>query len=401
MKRFNRFFDMIKAEEALKEKTKEYLKKTLSSTSAINEYHRKEEEAQAIRQMNKNCQMAKKIFAAVITLTTASLLTLGLNMFFSVPISYVCIDINPSVEIGVNALDRAIYICAFNSDGEMLVDGTQIFNCTPETAVKRIVLQAAQEGFLNKDGTTVVAVTAVSVNEEKALRLEREGSNGVTDAIETGECSCDLYSACTDMKVRDEARQAGISAGKYRLIKKLQELNPDITVDKLKDSKISELIEAVEVYRNNDCIHKDKETVEATEAFTKKQNNTNNDKESPTESSTSILDKNARGITDKEKTTKGSVHDNGEGLTKETTTATNIPNQTTTKKSPGVKNKGSHRQEETTTFKEEATTTQNNPENSHRNPANNLKGNEQTVSDKQKISNNKSKNNLKTKNGGN
>jgi hypothetical protein len=115
MKRFNRFFDMIKAEEALKEKTKEYLKKTLSSTSAINEYHRKEEEAQAIRQMNKNCQMAKKIFAAVITLTTASLLTLGLNMFFSVPISYVCIDINPSVEIGVNALDRAIYICAFNS----------------------------------------------------------------------------------------------------------------------------------------------------------------------------------------------------------------------------------------------------------------------------------------------
>jgi hypothetical protein len=107
----------------------------------------------------------------------------------------------------------------------MLVDGTQIFNCTPETAVKRIVLQAAQEGFLNKDGTTVVAVTAVSVNEEKALRLEREGSNGVTDAIETGECSCDLYSACTDMKVRTRhaKREYPPENTDYQ---KLQVLNP-------------------------------------------------------------------------------------------------------------------------------------------------------------------------------
>jgi hypothetical protein len=50
------------------------------------------------------------------------------------------------------------------------------------------------------------------------------------------------YKDCSDLSLRTEAKEEGISPGKLKLIKAMQQLNPDITVDEYKEAKVSEII---------------------------------------------------------------------------------------------------------------------------------------------------------------
>lgn len=253
MERFKRYLDQIKAEEELKEKTKIYLRETLAGA-------KKDE----VVTHHRTYAHMKKILAFACTFILAFSLAAAGYAYYMAPVSYVSIDINPSVEIALNALDRVVSIKATNDDGETLIYGEHMFNSSLENAVNRLVQKAADRGYVNQDGSSVIAVTAESDNEEKATQLQEKGSNGVNLAMSEKNTFAAVYSDCSDLALRDEANAQGISPGKYKLIMMLQTLDPGITVAQYKDAKVHEIIsKADDILQDNVTLeNKNEETKE-------------------------------------------------------------------------------------------------------------------------------------------
>lgn len=253
MEHFKRYLDQIKADEELKEKTKIYLSKTLSGA--------KKDDAVTHHRTKINM---KKVLAFACTFVLVFSLAAAGYAYYMTPVNYVSLDINPSVEIALNAFDKVVSIKATNTDGETLIYGEHMFNSSLENAVNRLVQKAADHGYVNQDGSSVIAVTVESDNEEKAKQLQEKGSNGVDLAMSNKNTFAAVYSDCSDLELRDEAKALDISPGKYKMIMMLQTLDPDITVAQYKDAKVHEIISKADEILQDDAAleNKNEETKE-------------------------------------------------------------------------------------------------------------------------------------------
>ena len=52
----------------------------------------------------------------------------GTYAYAKTPVAYVSMDINPSVELAVNAFDTVIAVEAYNEDGKNILEGTNLVN---------------------------------------------------------------------------------------------------------------------------------------------------------------------------------------------------------------------------------------------------------------------------------
>ncbi len=153
-------------------------------------------------------------------------------------VNYVSIDINPSIEIGVNMFDNVVSVEGTNLDGQNLVDGLDVDNMPVEEAVDVIMEEAADQGYIAEDGSTVVSV----ITETEDTALQEEVNNGVSLAMSNKKLIAPMYADSSSPEMRAEAKALGVSPGKYKLIKMLQAIDPTITVDQYKDAKVSEII---------------------------------------------------------------------------------------------------------------------------------------------------------------
>lgn len=234
MNLFSNYMDHIKAEPELKQKTQEYVRVALMS-------RQKQAEENGGNYVPQN-QSAKRFRVAAVAVAAALVLTVGGYAFYSMPIRYLCLDINPSVELGVNAFGRVVSAEAYNEDGGQLLAGCHLTFQQVEDAVGTLVEQAAAQGYLAADGTTVIAVTAQANREQTALALQDAGESGVVQALDAAQADAIVYGDCADLLLRTEARKAGVSPGKYKLIGLLQGLDPSATLEQYQDAKVTQII---------------------------------------------------------------------------------------------------------------------------------------------------------------
>ena len=74
------------------------------------------------------------------------------------PVSVISIDINPSLELGVNTFDHVVHVEAFNEDGRELADQLQLRFLNYEEAVDRIVNSETVSALLDREEELVIAV---------------------------------------------------------------------------------------------------------------------------------------------------------------------------------------------------------------------------------------------------
>jgi hypothetical protein len=87
----------------------------------------------------------------------------------------------------------------------------------------------------------VIALTAESENDETAAELQESSEEGAQEALDESETAAVVYTGCSDLELREEAKELGISPGKLKLIRLLQTLDPDITVDEYKEAKVRDI----------------------------------------------------------------------------------------------------------------------------------------------------------------
>ncbi|HEX9025362.1 MAG TPA: hypothetical protein VF839_02760 [Clostridium sp.] len=161
------------------------------------------------------------------------------------PVAYVSMDINPSIELGVNAFDKVVSIEAYNEDGKKILEGTNLINSNVSDAVGTVITNAISDGYITKDVTTTAAVAVeitTSTDKENVATKLNESLKEVADkTLDNNNVDVEVETEEVALARRDEARTLGITPGKLNLIQKLQALDPTITVEEYKSSSVKDI----------------------------------------------------------------------------------------------------------------------------------------------------------------
>ena len=190
----------------------------------------------------------RRVVAAACAMVLLGGVSAGAYAAYQTPTSYLSLDINPSVELGVNFLGRVVSAAAYNNDGETILKGQNVRGAGVREAVRRLVSSAARSGFVAQDGSTVIAVTAETDSSSAAARLEEAAAQGAGNAVWQTGTTASVQKENVALERRKQAQDLGITPGKLNLIQKLQALDPDSThtidyyVQKYKDATVTEIM---------------------------------------------------------------------------------------------------------------------------------------------------------------
>lgn len=148
------------------------------------------------------------------------------------PCAYVAIDVNPSIELGINRLGNVASVRAYNEDGERLLQALDLDGLAYADAMA--ALEERLRGYLD-DGATV-EMTVVCDDERQAAELEQVGV-GCLGASGSGSVHCSHASS----EEHHAAESAGMGLGKYRLYLELVDAGVDISPEEASAMTMREL----------------------------------------------------------------------------------------------------------------------------------------------------------------
>lgn len=188
----------------------------------------------------------KRKIALAASIAVAFSLGGGVYAYAKTPVAYVSLDINPSVELGVNAFDTVVSAEAYNKDGEKVLEGTNLVNTKVDNAVSTVITNAISDGYIKEDSTNVTTSAAVeiTVSTDKdglADKLNESLKETADETLKDNDLEAEVETDKVALARRDEARQLGITPGKLNLIQKLQALDPSIKVEDYKLISVKEI----------------------------------------------------------------------------------------------------------------------------------------------------------------
>ncbi len=231
------YFDQIKADEELKVKTKAYIRDRIDSEI--------DKKAGAPCLERARVHTMKKLSLAALPVAACAILAIGGYAFYNTPVNYISLDINPSVELGLNKFDKVVKAEGINKDGEILLKENNIKNMSAEEAIEKLALGAKEKGYIQADGSTVIAVTALSEQDEEAVLLSNQMGEILRSMIQLGDLNAVVYTDSSNLQVRAEARELGLSPGKYKMILLLQSLDSGIDMEQYRNARIKDILVTV------------------------------------------------------------------------------------------------------------------------------------------------------------
>jgi hypothetical protein len=165
----------------------------------------------------------------------------------SVPVAYISIDINPSIELGVDSIDNVITAEAYNADGKKVLSACIVIGLNVKDAVKLLVAEASKQGFIAADGSTVISITTETIDKNKADNLKKLSEAGALQALDDCNDCASVYKDNVELSIRAEAKALGISYGKLILINKLIALDLKATIEQYKNTEVSEIIKKIKL----------------------------------------------------------------------------------------------------------------------------------------------------------
>ena len=141
--------------------------------------------------------------------------------YFS-PTCAISIDINPSVELGVNRFDRVVSVEGYGEDGEALAVALDLRFMRYTDALDALLADPTVEGYLAQDEVLSIAVAGDNEAQAGAILAQAESCAAGTRNV---------YCHAADSAEMEHAHEAGLSFGKYQAFAVLQSLDPSVTAD--------------------------------------------------------------------------------------------------------------------------------------------------------------------------
>lgn len=114
----------------------------------------------------------KNDYKIIAALVCTLIVILGFGFYYNNPTSYVSLDINPSVLLGVNSFDKVVKIEALNEDASKVTNNLKLYNTDVTDAVNKVVNEAKNLGYVETEDA--ILVTTYCDNTEKKVREQQK-----------------------------------------------------------------------------------------------------------------------------------------------------------------------------------------------------------------------------------
>lgn len=184
----------------------------------------------------KKIRVITSLRAKIALAACAVLIALGIGggaYVYQTPVAYVGIDINPSIELGVNYFDRVVSAEGDNADGQDILSEINVVGMTYEEALASLNDSLTNKGYLTADAA--VAVTVMCDDDSRCSNLKETSQRCFSSAGQGVHCS-----RATSAE-HHEAHESGLGMGKYLAWRSLVDAGVDISADDVAHMTMSEL----------------------------------------------------------------------------------------------------------------------------------------------------------------
>lgn len=153
------------------------------------------------------------------------------------------LDVNPSIELAVNAQDRVISVTAVNAEAGFVLDGMELVGSSTDVAVNAILGSMYKQGYLGASSNSIL-VSVDNKDEEVSRQIETRLVEDINETLQTYSLEAAILSQTVrqgDDTVTQTATDYEISQGRSLLIQKIIDNNPDYTFEELSQLTINEL----------------------------------------------------------------------------------------------------------------------------------------------------------------
>lgn len=194
----------------------------------------------------------------------------GTYTYIKLPVAYVSLDINPSIELSVNRFNNVVSTSALNKDGQILLNDINSNDKSVYGIVNEIIDSAIKEKYISNNKPTAIAVASISDDYELRNSLENDLKNSISNHFSKNSIDGTIYSYDEDFSKRDAAQKMDISVGKMNLIEELISFDESITVDEYKNKSVVNIDDKILEFKDNT-----KEPDKSSDDSTKNINNSN------------------------------------------------------------------------------------------------------------------------------
>lgn len=217
--RIKSVFDAVHADNDLKNKTRAFIAQ------------------KAPRYKTRRALNYCRIFAAVLVL----IIFAGVTLYFT-PTADINIDINLSVELGINRFNKVISVNALNDEGRELAKTLDIKYADYDEAFRRILDNKNVEALLSDN--EVMTVTVIETN-------AAESSDILSKIKSCTESYGNVYCHSANFEEVSAAHELGLSYGKYLAFTELKELDPDITPEDISNMTMRQICDKIAILSEN------------------------------------------------------------------------------------------------------------------------------------------------------
>ena len=147
--------------------------------------------------------------------------------------TFVYLDVNPSVELRMDADERVVECIAANEDADEILAGLKLVGVDMNTALSAIVGSMYVNGYLSAESNSILV--SVDGREDKEEQLLADITARINSVFEKSELECSIIAQTVKQseELKARAEENGVSIGKMYLVEKMIESIEDFDIDDL------------------------------------------------------------------------------------------------------------------------------------------------------------------------
>lgn len=175
------------------------------------------------------------VFCAILALVICSV---SGYRFYITPVSYISVDVNPSVELGLNRLDYVVSSTAYNNDGVIILQNLNLKHKSYTEAIEILLADNTFGNYLSD--SSLLSFTVVSDKEEVLLA-------GIRQCHGYANINTECHSA--NAQLVEDAHHTGLSFGKYQAFLELSNYDKSITAEDCRNLTMRQIRDRIRQYQ--------------------------------------------------------------------------------------------------------------------------------------------------------
>ncbi|KAF0197038.1 MAG: hypothetical protein FD169_710 [Bacillota bacterium] len=159
--------------------------------------------------------------------------------FDNYALAYVAIDINPSIELGINWRDKVVAVKALNEEAVQIIAAHNPQGLQIAVAVTKIVRESLRALPVDSEPMAIVSVSGKA----KAAAIKEIVQDAVQKELTKEKKASRVVGLVVPATIREEAKDAGVSPGQYALALKATEKGSTVTTEEIRGQGLQKALE--------------------------------------------------------------------------------------------------------------------------------------------------------------